>query len=245
MKLDNPYLKEYEHARALGSVRYDPSAERIRKDLVQKYAWAVPDDEAIEAMATYSPLVEMGAGNGYWAWLLRQANVEVMAFDGFESGGFGYVQGETWTPVEPGGPSTLLEFGPEWNLFLCWPPYRDPFGYECLLNFNGKYVIYVGEDSYGCTGDGYFHLALRKAFDHITYVNIPSWDGLADRLHIYKKLKLPAPMEDLMEKWVADQLEDQGGTTYPYDFENKPRRKNPLDDLEARNLLVGRLGLEE
>eukprot|EP00271_Cylindrocystis_brebissonii_P019739 TRINITY_DN6186_c0_g1_i1.p1 TRINITY_DN6186_c0_g1~~TRINITY_DN6186_c0_g1_i1.p1 ORF type:complete len:542 (-),score=66.17 TRINITY_DN6186_c0_g1_i1:227-1852(-) len=47
------------------------------------YSWAVPTEEALAAIAAAAPngLVEMGAGTGYWAMLLRQRGVAVAAYD--------------------------------------------------------------------------------------------------------------------------------------------------------------------
>lgn len=52
-----------------------------RRVLSERFAWAVPTDEAILAIAELGPIVEIGAGTGYWAWLLEQAGAEVLAFD--------------------------------------------------------------------------------------------------------------------------------------------------------------------
>lgn len=30
-------------------------------------------------------------------------------------------------------------------LFLCWPPKDEPMAYDCLMNYAGDKVIYVGE----------------------------------------------------------------------------------------------------
>jgi hypothetical protein len=35
----------------------------------------------VQVLAPYAPIVEVGAGSGYWAYELRQAGVEVVATD--------------------------------------------------------------------------------------------------------------------------------------------------------------------
>eukprot|EP00976_Prorocentrum_cordatum_P091331 1188484-Prorocentrum_minimum.AAC.2 len=47
------------------------------------YSWGVPSTEALEEVAHHSAngVVEMGAGTGYWAWLLRNMGVAVSAYD--------------------------------------------------------------------------------------------------------------------------------------------------------------------
>src|SRR4051794_21992422 len=58
-----------------------PGLPAIRKQLIWAFAWAVPSDEAIEEIARHGPIVEIGAGTGYWAWLLAQAGADVLAYD--------------------------------------------------------------------------------------------------------------------------------------------------------------------
>ena len=52
-----------------------------RDRLVARYSWAIPNDEAIRVLAAHAPLIELAAGTGYWAYLLRARNVDILAFD--------------------------------------------------------------------------------------------------------------------------------------------------------------------
>lgn len=55
-----------------------------RSALVKRYSWAIPSPESIEWMLKVldgRPVVEIGCGTGYWAWLLEQAGVDVNAYD--------------------------------------------------------------------------------------------------------------------------------------------------------------------
>lgn len=74
MTLRNPYLEEFL------STGPDHDAD-CRQKLCLTYAWAVPTTEAIAAIAPFAPIVEICAGAGYWAWLVRQFGVEIIAFD--------------------------------------------------------------------------------------------------------------------------------------------------------------------
>jgi hypothetical protein len=50
--------------------------------LVNKYAWATPDDRAIRILQHFSPLVEIGCGaNAYWCNLLQQNGVDILGYD--------------------------------------------------------------------------------------------------------------------------------------------------------------------
>ena len=42
-----------------------------RRELAALFAWAIPDAGALAMLARYAPLLECGAGTGYWAALLR------------------------------------------------------------------------------------------------------------------------------------------------------------------------------
>eukprot|EP00873_Tetraselmis_striata_P044700 jgi/Tetstr1/464964/TSEL_009698.t1 len=100
-----------------------------------KYAWAIPDQRAIRIIANFSPLVEIGAGKGYWAMLLRQAGADVLALDitgssrkkGAAPGKKG-LQGQ-WSEVRKGGPKVLQTVETLGRtLFLCYP---DEYEHTC------------------------------------------------------------------------------------------------------------------
>src|ERR1019366_9640348 len=92
MGLFNPYLEFY---RAMPlAYRRDPSVPpsiaellspewlKLKSAIAGHFAWAVPTEEAVRVVAKYSTrVVEIGAGSGYWAWMMRQAGVTVAAFD--------------------------------------------------------------------------------------------------------------------------------------------------------------------
>jgi len=49
--------------------------------LAQRYTYVFPSDSALAMLAGLGPLVEMGAGTGYWARRLRAIGVDIVAFD--------------------------------------------------------------------------------------------------------------------------------------------------------------------
>jgi len=52
-----------------------------RRELAALFAWSIPGGPALAAMARYSPLLECGAGTGYWAALLAARGADVLASD--------------------------------------------------------------------------------------------------------------------------------------------------------------------
>lgn len=56
---------------------------RMRPLLISRYAFSIPTEEALAAIGKRGPVVEMGAGTGYWSRCLRDRGVDVMAYDHF------------------------------------------------------------------------------------------------------------------------------------------------------------------
>ena len=152
----------------------------VRKKLIWAYSWAVPSDEAIRALAHHGPLIELGAGTGYWAWLCAQGGGDVLAFDHAPE------PPPHWYPVKSGGAETLASH-PGRNLLLCWPSYDDDFALSCLELVQANRVIYVGEWR-GRTANKAFHDLLEQRFRRIQEVKLPVWPGFHDSLFVYERM---------------------------------------------------------
>jgi hypothetical protein len=189
--IENPYLEEYW---AIGggdnSLWSDWGKwERkcsARRELVKKYSWAIPGAPALRVIASAEHVVEMGAGNGYWAHLLRRVGCDVIAFDAFERGEYGYTEERTWTHVQRGGPARLRKVPPCYALLLCWPP-MNTMCERALRYFRGDRLFYVGEGDGGCTGTDRFHRMLRANWHLIDTFRIPQWDCINDELYCYTR----------------------------------------------------------
>lgn len=160
-------------------------AIRARHELVMSHSWAVPTDEALEAIARHSPrgVVEIGAGTGYWTGLLRERGVDVVAYD-VEPHHNAQADAE-WSDVAVGNHLNVLKH-PERSLLLCWPPYNSPMAAMALRRYKGGVVLYIGESRGGCNGDEDFHEML-ESWEEIEYVALPQWPGIHDGLHIYAR----------------------------------------------------------
>jgi hypothetical protein len=189
MGLLNPYLEFY---RAMPpAFRRDlsmpvsaaellsPEWLKLKAAIAGHFAWAVPTEDAIQTVSRYSTsVVEIGAGRGYWAWMMRQAGIAVAAFD---AGSFPF----TWDKVVRGDERAVL-FYPDHTLFLCWPPWNSDMAYNALAWHRGDYVVYVGEWMGGCANQRFFTL-LASTFEAIDLANIPQWCNRDDRLVIFKR----------------------------------------------------------
>lgn len=194
--MNNPYLEDFKTKAENGRKRIDiersilfGEAHDVREELVTQYAWAVPNEAAISKIVGLGPVVEIGAGTGYWASLIAQAGGDILAFDLHppETSPNAYRHRREYYPVQPGGSEKAQEHADR-VLFLCWPPWDDPMGFCTLTAYRkagGQRVVYVGEDMHGCTGDDDFHRLLRKGYEEVEYCGIPNWYGIHDALSVW------------------------------------------------------------
>lgn len=172
-------------------IQRDLEGYRRRPDLVAKFAWALPCDEALRTLKRYSPIVEIGAGTGYWAYLLRKRRVVIRAYDRYpphrDPNPF-HPDQRVWTTVARGGPEKAAQY-PDRTLFLCWPPYKSKMALNALTQYRGQTVIYVGEGDGGCTGCDMFHAKLDREWSCVETVTLPQWPGIRDRLTVWKRSK--------------------------------------------------------
>jgi hypothetical protein len=195
---ENEYLVE---ARAAG-FRWGSWDRSLRNMLVSRYSWAIPNEEALQAIARHSPrgLVEIGAGTGYWASLLQANGLSVFAYDScpprtrqHTNSYFRYdrrgVVGTLWTEVKRGGARRAADH-PERTLFLCWPPYNAKMAANALKAYakaGGTTLAYIGEGAGGCTADDSFHEMLAEGWEEVESVAIPRWSGMHDALIIWRR----------------------------------------------------------
>jgi hypothetical protein len=187
--LSNPYLDFF---RALPpSFRRDPflpisAAELFSPEwltwkaaIARHFAWAVPTEEAIALIRKHATdVIEIGAGSGYWAWLMRQTGISVTAFD-TDPPPF------TWSEVAKGDERAVLDH-PQSTLFLCWPPFDTDMAFNALDSHRGEQFIYVGEWMGGNANARFFAL-LASQFEAIDSIAIPQWYMRNDVLMVFRR----------------------------------------------------------
>jgi hypothetical protein len=185
----NPYFEEFMAVMRDG---YRVNAYKMRDVLAIKYAWAIPDETVIRKIADSGPLVEIGAGTGYWAKLLSEAGADIVAYDIALQPGFDdFAQTNTGSHfnVLPGGANNMSAHGDR-TLFLCCPPYTSPMAQESLAlhaTAGGTRLVYVGESRGGCTADDAFFDLLDREYKHFELYSIPRWSGTHDYAWFYER----------------------------------------------------------
>lgn len=190
----NPYLEEYR--KRVPSQRSHWSAEgniwEVRRQMVQEFSWAIPGESALHAILAHGPVVEVGAGTGYWARCLAERGGDVIAYDA-EPYNNKWCSGHQWYEVQK-APAKVAGNHPDRTLLLVWPPYEATMAVRAAIAYwqaGGKRIAYVGEGSGGCTASNAFHHFLVKRFseqdDDLDFGRIPQWSGIYDRLEIWTR----------------------------------------------------------
>jgi hypothetical protein len=208
----NPYLKEFNKIRVksiwravedhhtvdeiFDNVRDLALTELRRKPLINKYSWSIPDARAIAICKRYSPLIEVGAGGGYWAKLITDAGGKITCYDNPEQDGYWWGSGlssnKKWHRINATKDyCSAIRRNRDRTLFLCWPPKgkEDTFTVDCLNAYSGEHLIYVGEGAGGCTGSPAFHKLLNKTFEIKKIYRLASWHSISDCLFVYKRIR--------------------------------------------------------
>lgn len=188
-ELLSPFVSEYEGRRVVDGGNAEGSARLAyaQMQLQAIYAYAIPSPETIGwvgAICGGRPLVELGAGRGYWAAQLAGAGIDVTAYDSeppvaFDRGGR---REDVWFDV---GGLDGFEWDKDGVLFLCWPPgWGDTMASEALAAFEksgGSRLVFVGEPKGGMTGDDAFFDALSGGWELASEDRrFVSWWNLSD-----------------------------------------------------------------
>lgn len=169
----------------LGSVLNLPAR---RRELAALFSWAIPAGGALAVLSQYAPLVECGAGTGYWAAMLRAGGVDVVASDLAPPG-------RSWTGLRAASAVASVRASRDRTLFLCWPPHdNDGASYAALRAYRGDVFCYVGGGPGGPTGTVRFHRELELNWRPAEQVALPNWPGLRDRLVVCRRNPVRRPL---------------------------------------------------
>lgn len=164
-----------------------------RTELTSRYSWTVTDPATVDFVVEYAGgmVVDPMAGSGWWAHLLTEAGVTVLASDENPPDG---TEANTWhrydahVPVGRSDAADAVSLAPVGaTLLLSWPPYDGDPGYRALKAYRGDRVIYIGEGEGGCCGDDNMFQFLRDEWDEVAEHRPVQFYGLHDFVTVYQR----------------------------------------------------------
>ncbi len=165
----------------------------VRDQYIEKFGFAIPNKTALSTIAAQSPILEVGAGSGYWAHELQKLGADIIATDSgtgrYRMNGKARKWVSAWCPVIKLDAVKAIHTYPDRALLTVWPDYHCDWPVKALTAFHGNKVFYVGEGYSGCTGNDAFHQYLDNHFELTSEVSIPQFPGMHDRLFCYQRKK--------------------------------------------------------
>ena len=165
------------------------------------FGCTVPSYESLEIIKYFArdgtknkgrAVLDMGSGNGYWAYMLRRLGVEVVAVDNRQSEYRAVWIGDT---IIAEGEKYLRDRGgcKQQVLLMVYPVVSADFTAKILKSYTGDTVIVAGtQNRNGYTAfkdrtiDGYM-LAERNDFERIVQIPLPSFAGKDEALFVFTR----------------------------------------------------------
>lgn len=158
----------------------DDTDRSLRVQLAEQYAWAIPSSEIINKLVDYSPIVEIGAGTGYWAHLINQHGGDVVAIDPDPPD-------TTWTDIKQRTHEHVIKY-PNHTLLMCWPAFVKHWPVQTIKDYPGNRAVYVGEPRGGNCGSVELHDEIRRSFGPATdVIPIPQWEARNDKAYVFER----------------------------------------------------------
>ena len=167
---------------------------------IKYFAWASLNYPDLQFIASYSPLIELGAGSGLYAYIMASMGADIIAYDTSVSKD---TRGKD-IPIEfshswkslPSynmvrkGDETMAGQNPMRTLLLIWPSNNDQWSTRAVDNYRrvgGRVIIYVGEGEGGCTGTTSFFNCLQTYYECVDSRRINSTPTVKDSIYVWKR----------------------------------------------------------
>jgi hypothetical protein len=154
------------------------------------FCFAVLTEDMINKIKPYGPILEVGAGTGYWAYETKKRGVDYLATDAYTLPSNKYFpSSKAWEHVYSYTAVDAVKRFPDRTLLMCWPEYCKSWAVEALREYKGDIFIYVGEEEGGCCADDDFFEHLGNYWDEREQLDMPQFFGLHDVAIIYERIR--------------------------------------------------------
>lgn len=177
-----------------------------RIEFVKKLSWMIFNEETINWISSFlekhkiSKVFEIGAGKGLLASLMNhwetqeKYSFEWTATDPKLSHGTEDTTQRTIFEVEElDANAAVSKYGSSSQMMtVIWPGYTESWAGDAIKQFRllsdgeERFVLYGGENEWGCTGDAAMFEELSTNWIQVDEFECPQWSGLNDLLILYK-----------------------------------------------------------
>merc|ERR1711871_56351 len=174
------------------NLMYDGANADDRDDYVRQYGCVAWTDTALRALATAASecgIVEIGAGGGQWAQILRTHQVDVKAFDDASALPLG-ANGDAAQGVQLGvdGALAAQQFPDRLLLLIAPPPGpQSAFWLFRYAEAGGAALAYIGEGRGGAHADTAFFAQLEHDWSLVSSADLKPFPGGAERLWLLRR----------------------------------------------------------
>lgn len=176
-----------------GSIARNFEIRVDRHELCSEFSWTVTDPVTVDFVQAHAgqSVNDPLAGSGWWAWLLEQAGVDVIASDINPPDGTpanNWHHHPTHVDVARMDAADAVKLGGSpWTLLLSWPPYDSDVGERMLAAYTGRRVIYIGEGEGGCCGNDAMFAAFERDWCEIATHRPVQFYGMHDYITVYER----------------------------------------------------------
>jgi len=137
-------------------------------------------------LSQVGPIIEVGAGAGYWASLLAARGVDIIATDATPVSLSADPFGRTAVhfPVGIAAAADAAASDSNRTMLLVWPPHSLSMAADALDAYEGRHVAVVGEHGEATADERFFDI-LHADFELLRWVPVPQWGGVRDDLTIW------------------------------------------------------------
>lgn len=173
--------------------RYSPVLKRgfdvARLAFIRRFGFPLIVEETVRGIAECGPLLEVGAGTGFLAHLLRQTGADIVATDAFK-GEPAFVHGSHDKRLLAMGAVAAVRRHPGRAVVMSWPSHCTPWAANAAREIPiGGILVHIGEGRGGCTGTPALHRMLDRDFEHVRRLPLPRFHGLYDNADILRRVR--------------------------------------------------------
>jgi len=168
------------------------SCYKARDECIKAGMWAIVYEKWIKELALWigdRTCLEIMAGAGWIAKALAGCGINIIATDDFSweknNHGKHNILRKYQYEIERLEASKAVKKYQDRDILICSWPYMDNEFANACKDWQGKLIIYIGEDEGGCTANDEFFEGFEED-ESVPYIQLKRWPGMNDSIHIGK-----------------------------------------------------------